>query len=227
MSHNNPSDISDKNVWIFDLDNTLYSADSHFFPQMDVRMGGFIADLLGVEYDEAKVIQKGYFVKYGTTLSGLMANHGVEPESFLDYVHDVDLAPILPAPNLCEQISKLNGRKLVFTNGSRGHGERLLKHLNMEHMFDGIFGVGQSGYVPKPEQKAYDSFVEHFDVDTTKAVMIDDMARNLTPAHKMGIKTVWLQTDSPWADIDYSEQHVDHEINCLEAWLNSVLGEKA
>jgi putative hydrolase of the HAD superfamily len=225
MAQNDPSNLSDKSVWIFDLDNTLYSADSHFFPQMDLRMGGFIANLLGIEYDEAKVIQKNYFVKYGTTLSGLMADHNVEPESFLDYVHDVDLSPISHRPKLSQQISKLNGKKFVFTNGSLNHGQRLLEHLKMDHLFEGVFGVGQSGYIPKPQQRAYDSFISHFNVDPTKAVMIDDMARNLTPAHKMGIKTVWLQTDSPWAGIDYSAKHLDHEISCLEAWLDKIVGE--
>lgn len=227
MSANQLTNLSGKDVWIFDLDNTLYSADTHLFPQMDLRMGGFIADLLGIEYAEAKVIQKGYFVKYGTTLSGLMADHNVDPEHFLDYVHDVDLGPISHVPSLAGKISKINGRKLVFTNGSFGHAERILKHLKMDHLFDGLFGVGQSGYIPKPDQRAYDSFVDHFDFDAKKAVMIDDMARNLTPAHKMGIKTVWLQTDSQWADIDYSEQHVDHEISCLDAWLGTVLGENS
>lgn len=215
----------DKDVWIFDLDNTLYSAESHLFPQMDIRMGGFIANLLGIEYDEAKKIQKGYFVKYGTTLSGLMADHGVEPEAFLDYVHDVDLSPISHNADLANNISKLQGKKLVFTNGSFNHADRLLKHLKMDHMFDGIFGVGQSGYVPKPSQKAYDSFLTHFNVDPTKAVMVDDMVRNLQPAYQMGIKTIWLETDSPWSGLDYSAHYVDEKINCLNTWLTKVVGE--
>lgn len=224
MSDENISSTAKRDVWIFDLDNTLYSADSYLFPQMDVRMGGFIADLLGIDLGEAKKIQKGYFVKYGTTLSGLMNDHGVDPETFLDYVHDVDLSPIAPDPVLSENISKLNGKKLVFTNGSYGHADRLLKHLNMSHMFDGIFGVAQSGYVPKPAKKAYEIFLDHFDVEAKNAVMIDDMSRNLIPAFEMGMKTVWLQTESPWSGLDHHEKHVDHEINCLNTWLGKIVG---
>ena len=224
MLEENLSNTANRTVWIFDLDNTLYHADSYLFPQMDLRMGGFIADLMGIEYAEAKIIQKGYFVKYGTTLSGLMNDHGVDPETFLDYVHDVDLAPIAPDPSLANKISKLNGKKLVFTNGSYGHADRILKHLNMDHLFDGLFGVGQSGYIPKPAQKAYDIFLDHFDVEAKNAVMIDDMSRNLIPAYKMGMKTVWLQTNNAWGELDHHDDHVDHEISCLDTWLGRVVG---
>ena len=220
-----PPDMAGRDVWVFDLDNTLYPADCNLFPQIDVLMGRYIGDLLDVGPVEAKRVQKDYFVRYGTTLRGLMEQHSVDPHHFMDYVHAVDLSPIPAAPELDALIQKLPGRKLIYTNGSHAHAERVLNHLGLREGFDGIFDVADAGFLPKPQQESYNHFVEHFDFDPTKAMMIDDMARNLVPAYKMGMRTVWIRTDSHWGEIDHCEAHIDHETDDLGALLSHYVGD--
>ncbi len=213
-----------KPVWIFDLDNTLYPADCDLFPQIDVLMGRFIGELLGVESVEARRVQKDLFVRYGTTLKGLMECHDVDPEVFSNYVHDVDISGIEPDPALAGYISALDARCLVFTNASTAHAKRILKHLRIDHLIEGIFDVAQAGYIPKPHQQAYDQFVAHFGFDAGDAVMVDDMARNLVPAAKMGMQTVWLKTGNQWGQLEHSSDHIRFEIDNLSKWLGALTG---
>ncbi|MEM9880933.1 MAG: pyrimidine 5'-nucleotidase, partial [Pseudomonadota bacterium] len=130
-----------KPSWIIDLDNTLYPAHSNLFAQIDVRMGTFIADMFDVDRVEARRIQKDYFKRYGTTLSGLIELHDVEPGHFLDYVHDIDVTPIAKDPALGRQLAALPGNRYIYTNGSYRHAERILEHLHISHLFDGIFDI--------------------------------------------------------------------------------------
>jgi putative hydrolase of the HAD superfamily len=216
--------LLDRPVWIFDLDNTLYPADCDLFPQIDVLMGRFIGGLLGVDPVEARRVQKDLFVRYGTTLSGLMDCHDVDPEAFSDYVHDVDISGIAPDPRLAEHISALDARCFVFTNASTKHAERILAHLAIDHLIEGIFDVARAGYIPKPHQPAYDRLVAHFNFAASDAVMVDDMARNLVPAHKMGMATIWLNTANQWGQLDHSGDHIHFEIDNLTRWLGEVTG---
>ena len=139
-------------TWIFDLDNTLYPSECNLFAQVDQRMGQFIAELLGVSYEEAKRVQKDYYYRYGTTLAGLMREHKLPPERFLDFVHDIDLAPVCEAPELGAALARLPGRKFIFTNGSRAHAERVAEKLGVLHHFDELFDIVAGDYVPKPSR---------------------------------------------------------------------------
>ena len=138
--------------WIFDLDNTLYRADVEFFSQIDRKMTAFISRYLALQPNEARLIQKDYLAEYGTSLSGLMAVHGMDPAEFLDYVHDVDLSMLVPDPKLRTYIEALPGRKFIFTNGSKGHAKNVAGHLNLFDLFDGSFGIEDGDYVPKPKR---------------------------------------------------------------------------
>ena len=220
-----PPDMKGRDVWVFDLDNTLYPADCDLFPQIDVLMGRYIGELLNVDAIEAKRIQKDYFVRYGTTLRGLMVQHGIDPHHFMDFVHAVDLSPIPKAPDLDALIQQLPGRKLIYTNGSHAHAERVLDHLGLRGGFDGIFDVADAGFLPKPEKESYEHFIDHFDFDPGKAMMIDDMARNLVPAYQMGMRTVWIRTDSHWGEIDHCDKHIDHETDDLAALLSHYVAD--
>lgn len=224
LSENNATHTSlmDKEVWIFDLDNTLYPADADLFPQIDVLMGSFISDLLDVDLDEAKKIQKGFFVSHGTTLKGLMEEYGVDPQHFMKFVHDIDLSPINEDPELEHFLEIIPGQKLVFTNGSIAHATRVLKKLGIEKQFDGIFDISHSNYIPKPDPEAYDSFINYFSIDPKSAVMVEDMARNLEPAHDRGMSTIWLKTGSGWGKLGHSKDFIHHEIDNLNRWLKSV-----
>lgn len=177
-------------TWIFDLDNTLYPASCRLFDQIDVRMGEFVARLLGVGYAEAKTRQKDLFYKYGTTLRGLMIEHGVNPDGFLDYVHDIDHAPVPANPGLDAALHSLPGRKLIFTNGTVAHAEKVLARLGVTHHFGDIFDIVHSDFVPKPEMEPYRRFVAQTGINPETAAMFEDIARNLEAPHALGMTTV-------------------------------------
>lgn len=214
--------LSGRQTWVFDLDNTLYPPEAAVFAQIDQRMGGFIAEMLGIPFDEAHVIQKGLFVKYGTTLLGLMTEYDIEPKTFLAYVHDIDVSVINPDSGLVRGLERLAGRRLIFTNGDVGHAERVMDRLGIDHLFDGIFDVIAADYVPKPHLPAYHAFVDHFDVDPDDSVFVEDMARNLVPAAEMGMATVWLRNGHQWSGVDLSEAHIHYQIDDLPAWLATL-----
>lgn len=214
--------FSDTRCWVFDLDNTLYPARCNLFAQVDRRIQQYIMDLFGVGPEEARKIQKGFFHEYGTTLSGLMRHHGVDPNKYLHYVHDIDVSPVDPNPILDGLLERLPGRKLIYTNGSVAHAERVMERLGVTRHFGGIFDIVAAGYVPKPEPAAFDAFVACHGVEPTGAVMVEDIARNLAPAHALGMTTVWIRSDHHWSGGSESDPHVHHVIDDLVGWLTDV-----
>jgi putative hydrolase of the HAD superfamily len=181
-------------VWIFDLDNTLYPAECNLFAQVDQRMGEFIAQYLGVPFPYARHLQKSYYRQFGTTLAGLMKVHKMEPEPFLDYVHDIDLSVVDPHPELAEAIAALPGRKLIFTNGSRRHAERVAEKLGVLAVFEDICSIETCAYVPKPEADAFDRMIRLHDVAAQTAAMFEDMPHNLEAPHVLGMTTVLVHS---------------------------------
>jgi putative hydrolase of the HAD superfamily len=208
--------LSAAEVWIFDLDNTLYPASCGLFAGISRRIGLFVADRLGLAWEEAQALQRRYRRDYGTTLRGLMVEHAVDPEPFMDFVHAVDLTPIPPAPALDRALAALPGRKLVFTNGSRAHAARVLDRLGVAGRFDGVFDIGDAGYRPKPDSQAYGMLIERFGVDPARAVMVEDLLCNLVPARALGMTTVWV-TDDPAAGPVAAA--ADIAIGDLAGWL--------
>lgn len=178
-------------TWIFDLDNTLYPASCRLFDQIDKRMTAFIAESLAMTIEAANALRARYWREYGTTLNGLMRAHGLSPTAFLDYVHDIDLAGVAPAPELGAAIAALPGRKLVHTNGSRGHAARVLAQLDIVHAFDAVYAIEDSDFTPKPKRDAYDRVAKAAALDPGRAAMFEDDARNLIEPHAMGMRTVW------------------------------------
>lgn len=179
-----------RDIWIFDLDNTLYRADGEFFSQIDKKITGFISRYLALQNTDARILQKEYLAEYGTSLSGLMAVHGMDPAEFLDYVHDVDLDLLKPNPALRIAIQNLPGRKYIFTNGSKGHAKNVGTHLGLFDLFDGSFGIEDVDYIPKPKRSPYVKFNDVFDIDPARAVFFEDSVRNLEVPKFMGMKTV-------------------------------------
>ncbi|MBJ80205.1 MAG: pyrimidine 5'-nucleotidase [Myxococcales bacterium] len=206
-------------VWIFDLDNTLYPRDCDLFAQIDVKMKAFVADLLGIDAANAYKVQKQYFRDYGSTLRGLMENHGLPPQEFLDFVHDIDVTPVPPNPALDDVLCKLNGRKIVFTNGTVAHATNVMTRLGITHHFEGIFDIHAAHYLPKPARSAYDKFLREYDVNPTRAVMLEDIARNLEPAHELGMTTVWIRSKYDHSAIGADGDHIHHIIDDLVPWL--------
>jgi len=214
--------FADITHWVFDLDNTLYPAECNLFLQVDRNIQQFIMDLFDLPPDEARKLQKSYFHEHGTTLNGLMAKHGIAPEEFLEYVHDIDVSPVPPNAALNAALAKLPGRKVIYTNGSVPHAQRVTDRLGVSHHFDGVFDIVAAEYVPKPEPAPYDILIEQFDIDPARAVMVEDLARNLKPAHERGMTTVWVRNDHHWSGGNEDDPHIHHVIDDLSDWLVAV-----
>jgi len=211
-------------TWVFDLDNTLYSAESGIFQQVHELMGKFVSNKLKIDLDSAKKIQKKYFIKHGTTLKGLMDNHGVEPDEFLDYVHKLDYSIIHPNNDLNKEISKLQGRKIIYTNANRQHVNEILLRLDLTNMFDEIFDIKMANYIPKPEINAYKDFIKRFNINPKTTIMFDDIAKNLVPAKNVGFKSVWIDLgiENISDDIKNSKQFLDFETKDLSKFLYEI-----
>jgi len=218
-----PQDLVSADVWIFDLDNTLYPASSRLFDQVDWNMTRYVAELLDLDQQAARKLQKQYFREFGTTMRGLMTVHGVDPAAFLEYVHDIDLTPIGADPALADALARLPGRKVIFTNGSTAHAENITRHLGIDHHFDGYFDIIDADYVPKPAPHTYEAVCKRFDIDPQTAVMVEDMAKNLVPAADMGMTTVWLDTGVDWSRERSEDGHIHHRAEDLAAWLTDIV----
>jgi putative hydrolase of the HAD superfamily len=208
--------------WIFDLDNTLYPANSGLFTHVAERMTAFIAEYFDVDHDEATRLRRQLFLDHGTTLRGLMDEHGIDPDPFLDYVHDIDMSGLRPDESVVAGLARLKGRRYVFTNASKGYAGRILDRIGLNSLIDGIFDIRDAGYVPKPAPETYDRMIARFGVDPSRAVMIEDIARNLAPAAALGMTTVWLHTPTPWGSEPAPEGAVHHEIDDLGAWISGL-----
>ena len=210
-------------TWVFDLDNTLYPASSNLFDQVDKNITHFIMQALDLDWDGAYKKQKSFFREFGTTMSGMMAQHGTKPEEYLEFVHNIDLSPLDDAPDLNNVLSELPGRKVIFTNGSRDHANNVTGKLGITHHFDGIFDIIDCNYVPKPDHSVYEKMIATFGINPKTAIMVEDMARNLVPAAALGMTTVWVETDSGWGKDEAAEEHIDHKIDDLSKWLADIV----
>jgi putative hydrolase of the HAD superfamily len=207
--------------WVFDLDNTLYPASANLFARIDERIGAYVADRFGVDRDEARRIQKGYFHAHGTTLAGLMAEHEVDPHDYLAKVHDVELDVLEENAPLAAAIARLPGEKYVFTNADAAYAGRVLARLGLNESFAGIHDVHACGYVPKPHPNAYAGMCAAFGIDPAESLFADDMARNLKPAHAIGMATLWIDNGSEQgADPDRS--FIDFTTGDLTRWLHDL-----
>jgi len=217
-----------KNIqyWIFDLDNTLYSGDTKVFGEVDKRMSKYISQKLNISIDEAKKKQKKYFHQYSTTLNGMIKNHKIDANEFLDFVHDINIDFLKEDKKLDLELKKLNGKKIIFTNGSKKHAENVTKRLGIYERFDDIFDIVDSNFVPKPAMEPYQKLVNKHKIDPKLCVLVEDIARNLKPAYEIGMTTVWIKNNEPWAK-EYSESvFVNYRTDNLSKFLEKINLEK-
>ena len=216
-------------TWVFDLDNTLYP--HHLlWEQVNDRIRAYVADFLKVSKDQAFVVQKDYYKRYGTTMRGLMTEHGLDPDAYLDYVHEIDHSPLQPNPTLGAAIEKLPGRKLILTNGTTKHAEAVLRRLDIHHHFEDVFDIIAAELEPKPSKITYDRFLARHGVDPTKAAMFEDLARNLEVPHALGMTTVLVVPEGQrevfretWEAEGRDEPYVDHVTDDLAGFLKQAL----
>ena len=217
------------NTWVFDLDNTLYPHDVNLWQQIDLRIRDFIADFLSLSPQEAFRVQKDYYRRYGTSMRGLMIEHGLEPETFLDFVHAIDHSPLLPNPALGAAIANLNGRKLILTNGTRSHAHAVLERLSIAHYFDDVFDIVAAELEPKPLPQIYQRFLAVHGVDPRRAAMFEDLVRNLSVPHALGMTTVLVMPGAPVAgrreawELEGLDAHdADHVTTDLVGFLQQI-----
>ena len=210
--------------WIFDLDNTLYSADSGIFQQVHKLMGKFIKNYLNIETKKAKELQRKYYKEHGTTLRGMMDNHGVDPDYFLSEVHKLDYSIVGSNNKLNMELKKLNGKKIIYTNANMEHVLNVLERIELSNCFDHVFDIKMANYIPKPQLTPYNHIVKKFDLNPSKSAMFDDIAKNLVPAKNVGFTSIWIDAgyENFSDDIKSSKKYIDFETNDLSVFLEKV-----
>ena len=208
-------------TWIFDLDLTLYGPEANIMAQVRDRIALFVEKHFNIGSDEAHKIRHTYWKKYGTTLGGLMAENKVEPNGYLDFVHDVDMDLLRPDADLRRQITSLPGRKIIFTNADAPYAERVLAARGLDNLFEDIFDIHRMQHLPKPAAASYDSLCAQLDINPARALFVEDSAHNLVPAKVLGMTTIWVNHGTEAVSSD-TEEFVDHEIADLNDWLSSI-----
>ena len=211
--------LGEVETWIFDLDNTLYPASCNLFDQVQQRMNQYICDRLNLSPDAAAELRRKYFLEHGTTMNGLMRVNRINPHEFLAFVHEVDLACVPPDPALVLALATLRGRKIVHTNGSVRHAERLLDHLGVSDSFSGIIDIVAADFEPKPALAGYRLLLQRHAVEPKTAIMVEDMARNLAPAAELGMTTAWMRNGLDWAAAESDSDYIHHVIDDLAGFL--------
>jgi putative hydrolase of the HAD superfamily len=229
MPPNRGRPLHEIETWIFDLDNTLYPPQCNLFAEAEARMARFMVHELGLTLtlEDAHALRRRFFLDHGTTLRGLMIEHGVEPKRFLDYVHEIDLSPVPADPALVDAIAALPGRKLVFTNGTVDYAERVIARIGLTGCFLAIHDIIACGYRPKPDLSGYTQLIERHGIDPERAIMVEDMARNLVPAAALGMTTAWVKTPKDWAREGAEPRHIHHTIDDLTPWLRAAIAARA
>ena len=220
-----PRGFAHVHTWIFDLDNTLYPHEARVWPQVDERITLYIMQLFGLDGLSARGLQKYFYHRYGTTLRGLIEEYGINPYDFLDFAHDIDHSEIALDESLGHSIERLPGRKLILTNGSRKHAEDVARKIGILDHFEDVFDIAASDFVPKPERRAYETFLLRHGVDPARSAMFEDIAKNLVVPHDMGMTTVLVvpKTVDPFRESFEQEAvqapHIDYITNDLAGFL--------
>ena len=218
-------------TWVFDLDNTLYPHHVNLWQQVDVRIGEYIGNYLKLPADEARRIQKDYYRRYGTSMRGMMTEHGVSADDYLAYVHQIDHSPLEPNPAMGAAIAKLPGRKLILTNGSTDHAAKVLERLGIGSHFEAVFDIIAAELEPKPAPQTYQKFLKLYGVDPNTSAMFEDLARNLVIPHELGMTTVLVVPDGSknvvredWELEGRDAAYVDYVTDDLTEFLQGLNG---
>jgi len=211
--------------WIFDLDNTMYDINLGLFKKISNRITDFIMSKYSLDIDQAKKIQKEYYLKYGLTLRGLIVEKKLEPEEFLDYVHDVEHPELKKNDQLISKIRILEGKKIIFTNATSKHAKKILKILELEDDFDQIIDIKDLEYIPKPDKRSYKKLLECLNLNKEnldKTIFFEDTVKNLIPAKELGITTVWMKNSINEKDFMKNCNFIDYSFNNLNEFLDTI-----
>ena len=214
---------------LLDLDGVCYGKHNNYslekvFGQVSNRMTKFISEKLKINKKKAKELQTNYFYKYNTSLNGLMIHHGIPPQEFLKYVHNIDLSFMKKDIVMRNELVQLDMEKFIFTNGSAEHAKNILTHLGVYDLFgrEKVFDIEDAEYVPKPEAKTFDLMTKKFGINPKETIYIEDIAKNLSIGHKRGCSTVWLINDEHFGKMDSDKEYISHKIENLSLFLKEI-----
>jgi len=214
---------------LLDLDGVCYGKHNNYslekvFGQVSNRMTKFISEKLKINKKKAKELQTNYFYKYNTSLNGLMIHHGIPPQEFLKYVHNIDLSFMKKDTVMRNELIQLDMEKFIFTNGSAEHAKNILTHLGVYDLFgrEKVFDIEDAEYVPKPEAKTFDLMTKKFGINPKETIYIEDIAKNLSIGHKRGCSTVWLINDEHFGKMDSDKEYISHKIENLSLFLKEI-----
>ncbi len=213
---------------LFDLDDTLYPPEAGIMGEIRKRILSFTMTRLDLPEAEADALRRKYFLQYGTSMRGLQLNHQIDPDDFLYHVHDIPIHEYLgPNAELDTMLSAIEQDKVIFTNASREHAERVLEALGVRHHFSRIIDVRDMDYESKPQPSAYRRICDLLDVRPEECLLVEDNMRNIEPAKALGMTTVLvLDGQSPPDEAaDYTLRRVE-EMGSLIGFLEfSELGQ--
>ena len=214
---------------LLDLDGVCYGKHNNYslekvFGQVSNRMTKFISEKLKINEKKAKELQTNYFYKYNTSLNGLMIHHGIPPQEFLKYVHNIDLSFMKKDIVMRNELVQLDMEKFIFTNGSAEHAKNILTHLGIYDLFgrEKVFDIEDAEYIPKPEAKTFDLMIKKFGINPKETIYIEDIAKNLSIGHKRGCSTVWLINDEHFGKMDSDKEYISHKIENLSLFLKEI-----
>ena len=210
-----------KNI-LFDLDGVLYDDLEAVFGQVSRKMTKYISNKLNLNLEKAKELQTNYFHKYNTSLNGLMIHHDIDPEDFLNYVHDIDLTFMKKDLVLRNELENLKTKKFIFTNGSKNHAKNITKHLGIDDLFDGLFDIVDAEFSPKPTAKAFDLMIKKFKINPKETLYIEDIAKNLSIGKERGTITAWLVNNEYWGKKESDKEFIDYKIENLSLFLKEI-----
>ena len=210
-----------KNI-LFDLDGVLYDDLEAVFGQVSRKMTKYISNKLNLNLEKAKELQTNYFHKYNTSLNGLMIHHDIDPEDFLNYVHDIDLTFMKKDLVLRNELENLKTKKFIFTNGSKNHAKNITEHLGIDDLFDGLFDIVDAEFSPKPTAKAFDLMIKKFKINPKETLYIEDIAKNLSIGKERGTITAWLVNNEYWGKKESDKDYIDYKIENLSLFLKEI-----
>ena len=212
--------------WIFDLDNTIYDFNLGLFRRVSSRMTVYIKDFFDLNEIDALTLQRNMYKKYGLTLRGLMIEKKIDPEPFLEFVHDVDFSELTEDIVLKKLLSKIKGKKSIYTNASFKHAKNILKSMGIFEEFEMIFDIKDANYVAKPESDSYLMMKQKLglnDMNISKSIFFEDTAKNLKPASELGMSTVWLENDFNRKEANILKEYINFTGSDLKSILSNML----
>ena len=211
--------------WVFDLDNTLYDINLGLSQKVSERITIYIMEKFYLKRQHAQQLRRKMFEEYGLTLRGLMLEKKVDPDSYLDFVHDVTHTELTVDLQLKNFLKKLRGKKFIYTNASKKHALNVMDGMGITDQFDDLLDIKGTDYVPKPDPRSYEKMIKKFNIigdQLKRTIFFEDTAKNLKPAKRIGLSTVWIKNKFNHRDYELNKKSIDFMCNDIKDFFNSI-----